>query len=75
MLVSHSVPSETSAAMPSKKLMGFWAFFDICLLASGIIAVVFSLVWHSPNDPLRMLVITNMDMTGESVPNDVIMSG
>jgi len=43
--------------------MGFWAFFDICVLASGILAVIFSIVWHSPNNTLRMLVVTDMDMT------------
>jgi len=48
--------------MPSKKLMGFWAFFDFCLLAAGVIAIVFSVVWQGPN-PIRHLVVTSMDMT------------
>lgn len=49
--------------MPSKKLLGFWAFFDFCLLVAGVISVVFAVVWHSPNNPLRSLVITDADMT------------
>lgn len=42
--------------------MGFWAFFDFCLLAAGVIAIVFSVVWQAPN-PLRHLVVTSSDMT------------
>jgi len=29
--------------------MGCWAFVDVCLLAAGIIALVFSIVWKEPN--------------------------
>jgi hypothetical protein len=53
--------------MPSKKLMGFWAFFDLLVLVAGVLSIAFSLVWHSPNNALRSLVITDTDMTGESM--------
>jgi len=47
--------------MANKKLIGFWAFFDFCLLAAGIIAIVFAVLWNISNDPLRNLVITHHD--------------
>ncbi|KAL5490063.1 hypothetical protein ACEPAI_4896 [Sanghuangporus weigelae] len=48
--------------MPSKKLMGCWAFVDFCLLAAGIITLVFSIVWRG-SDLLRNLVISNEYLT------------
>ena len=35
--------------MPSKRLMGFWAFMDIALLAAGAIMVAFSQIFGAPN--------------------------
>ncbi|KAI0747864.1 tetraspanin [Daedaleopsis nitida] len=35
--------------MPSKRLMSFWAFVDVCLLAGGVILVVFSQLFKMPN--------------------------
>ncbi|TBU28899.1 tetraspanin [Dichomitus squalens] len=35
--------------MPSKQLMSFWAFLDLCLLAAGVISVVFSELFRMPN--------------------------
>ena len=35
--------------MISKKLMGFWIFFDVCLLVAGIMTLVLSIVWREPN--------------------------
>jgi len=49
--------------MVSRKLMGAWAFFDVCLLAAGVISVAFSIVWQQQSNPLRHLVITPADMT------------
>ncbi|KAK7043751.1 hypothetical protein VNI00_008363 [Paramarasmius palmivorus] len=43
--------------MVSKVLMGIWAFLDFCLLGSGIIAIVFSILWRKP-DILMNMVIT-----------------
>jgi len=48
--------------MPSKGLMAAWAFFDVCLLASGVIAVVIPVLWQAP-DPLRHFVISPTDLT------------
>ena len=49
--------------MPSKKLLGFWAFVDFCLFTAGVITLVLSIVWRG-KDLLRNLVITNNDLTG-----------
>ncbi|KAI5124082.1 hypothetical protein M0805_003909 [Coniferiporia weirii] len=48
--------------MPSKKLLGCWAFVDVCLLAAGIISLVFSIVWRTP-DLMRDLVVSHSDLT------------
>ncbi|THH06271.1 hypothetical protein EW145_g4197 [Phellinidium pouzarii] len=48
--------------MPSKKLMGCWAFVDFCLLAAGIITLVFSIIWRAPNLLLN-LSISSSDLT------------
>jgi len=47
--------------MVSKRLMGAWAFFDVCLLAAGVISIVFSILWQAP-DSLRHVVITSADL-------------
>ena len=51
--------------MPSKQLMGVWIFLDFCLLLSGLIALIFSIVWREPGDLIRTLVINNSDLEGE----------
>lgn len=43
--------------------MGFWAFFDFCLLAAGVISVVFSVVYRQKNILLN-LAISEADLTG-----------
>jgi len=48
--------------MPSKKLMGCWAFVDVLMLVAGIITLVLSLVWGS-HDTLRNMVINSQDRT------------
>ncbi|KAF7800264.1 hypothetical protein EIP86_011511 [Pleurotus ostreatoroseus] len=35
--------------MVSKKLMAFWAFVDLWLLAAGILSIVMSIVWRAHN--------------------------
>jgi hypothetical protein len=42
--------------------MGVWAFFDIALLGSGVMAIVFSILWRKP-DILLNMVISPMDLT------------
>ncbi|KAF8589965.1 tetraspanin Pls1 family [Ramaria rubella] len=59
--------------MSSKKLLGFWAFFDICLLAAGVIAVVFSIIWKSPNNVLRHLVFTDTYVTAGLVLGSLLL--
>jgi len=49
--------------MPSKKLMGAWAFLDVCLLIAGVLTLALSIIWRGP-DLLRNLVITSSDLTG-----------
>ncbi|KAI8998879.1 tetraspanin [Trametes punicea] len=46
--------------MPSKRLMGAFAFVDICLLAAGVILIVFSEVWRMPNLMLNFTLSNEM---------------
>jgi len=48
--------------MPSKTLMGVWAFLDFALLAAGGISIAFSVIWRTPN-ALQNMVITDFDLT------------
>lgn len=48
--------------MPSKTLMGVWAFLDFCLLAAGGLSIAFSVIWRAP-DALRNMVISDFDLT------------
>jgi len=41
--------------------MGIWAFLDACLLAAGILAVTFSLIWRMP-DLVRDITISHGDL-------------
>jgi hypothetical protein len=52
--------------MLSKKLIGAWAFFDICLMAAGVLSLTLSIVWRQPNLLLN-LTFTGMDLTAGSV--------
>lgn len=47
----------------SKYLAGTYAFFSLCLLASGVIAVVFSQVFHK-TDVLLNMVFSSSALTG-----------
>lgn len=49
--------------VPSKKLMGVWAFVDTCLLVAGILTLVVSIVWRTP-DLIRDLIISKSDLMG-----------
>jgi len=48
--------------MPSRKLMGCWAFVDFLLLVAGVLTLVLSLVWRS-KDPLRNMILNDQDLT------------
>ncbi|KAJ3993859.1 tetraspanin Pls1 family [Lentinula boryana] len=48
--------------MVSRKLMGFWALFDVCLLAAGVVSIVFSVVYRK-QDILLNLTISKADLT------------
>lgn len=50
--------------MVSKRLMLAWSFFDVCLLAAGIITLVLSFVWRQPNLLLN-LTFSSYDLTGK----------
>lgn len=52
--------------MVSRKLMGFWVFFDICLLAAGTISLALSIAWRAPNLLINM-VFSNADLTAGTV--------
>jgi len=47
--------------MPSKQLMGTWIFLDFCLLVSGLIALIVSIVFQSP-DLIRDIIISKQDL-------------
>jgi hypothetical protein len=49
--------------MVSRKLLGIWAFLDVCLLAAGGVTIAFSMVWRQPNVLVNM-VFSNADLTG-----------
>jgi len=52
--------------MAHKKLLGFYAFFEVCLLVAGIIALVFSIVWRKP-DPVLNMVFSNGDLLAGTI--------
>jgi len=52
--------------MPSKRLMGMWAFFDFCLLAAGVLSLVFSIIYRK-QDILLNLAISQADLTAALV--------
>ncbi|KIK40754.1 hypothetical protein CY34DRAFT_86668 [Suillus luteus UH-Slu-Lm8-n1] len=52
--------------MLSKKLIGAWAFFDICLMAAGVLSLTLSIVWRQPNLLLN-LTFSGVNLTAGSV--------
>jgi len=42
--------------MVSRKLMGLWALFDVCLLAAGVISIVFSIVYRKTDILLNLTI-------------------
>jgi len=42
-------------SMVSRRLMGVWAFFDVCLLAAGVVALALSIIWRAPNVMMNMV--------------------
>ncbi|KAI0362727.1 tetraspanin [Trametes cingulata] len=46
--------------MPSKRLMGAFAFADFCLLVAGVILIVFSEIWRMPNLMINFTLSTEM---------------
>ncbi|KAG2158095.1 uncharacterized protein EDB93DRAFT_1122942 [Suillus bovinus] len=52
--------------MMSKKLIAAWAFFDICLMAAGILSLTLSIVWRQPN-LLFNLTFGGVNLTAGSV--------
>jgi hypothetical protein len=49
--------------MVSKRVMAFYGFVDLWLLAAGILALVMSLVWRAPNLMLNF-TLSSSDLTG-----------
>lgn len=49
--------------MVSKRVMAFYGFVDLWLLAAGILSVVMSFVWRAPNLMLNF-TISSSDLTG-----------
>jgi len=48
--------------MPSKKLMLSWWFFNVTLLAAGIVSLALSIVWRQP-DILINMILPTMELT------------
>jgi hypothetical protein len=48
--------------------MGFWALFDVCLLAAGVISIVFSIVYRK-QDILLNLTISKAQLLGAFLPS------
>jgi len=41
-----------------QRLLAAWSFLDFCLLAAGIVSLVLSLVWRTPNLVLNLIIST-----------------
>ncbi|GJE86797.1 tetraspanin [Phanerochaete sordida] len=48
--------------MVSKRIMAFYAFVDLWLLAAGLLSLIMSIVWRTPNLMLSF-TISNSDLT------------
>ncbi|KAH7889947.1 hypothetical protein F5I97DRAFT_1848835 [Phlebopus sp. FC_14] len=59
--------------MLPKSLIAAWAFFDLCLMAAGVISLVLSFVWRRP-DLLLNLTFSTTDLTGGTVLGIVLLS-
>lgn len=59
--------------MLSKKLIGAWAFFNICLMAAGVLSLTLSIVWRQPNLLLN-LTFSSMDLTAGSVLGIILLA-
>ncbi|KAI0371755.1 tetraspanin [Pilatotrama ljubarskyi] len=53
--------------MPSKRLMGVFAFVDFCMLAAGVILIVFSEIWRMPN------LMINFTLSNEMLTGGLVM--
>ncbi|KAI0822603.1 tetraspanin [Trametes gibbosa] len=53
--------------MPSKRLMGAFAFVDFCLLVAGVILIVFSEIWRMPN------LMFNFTFSSEMLTGGLVM--
>lgn len=51
--------------MVSKRIMAFYGFVDLWLLAAGLLSLIMSLVWRAPNLMLNF-TLSNSDLTGKS---------
>ncbi|OAX32103.1 hypothetical protein K503DRAFT_805512 [Rhizopogon vinicolor AM-OR11-026] len=59
--------------MLSKKLLGAWAFFAICLMAAGVLSLTLSIIWRQPNLLLN-LTFSNLDLTSGTVLGIVLLA-
>ncbi|KAG0706357.1 hypothetical protein DFH29DRAFT_901977 [Suillus ampliporus] len=59
--------------MLSKKLIGAWAFFDMCLMAAGVLSLTLSIVWRRP-DLLLNLTFSSMVLTSGSVLGIILLA-
>ncbi|KAG1730600.1 hypothetical protein EDB19DRAFT_1740231 [Suillus lakei] len=59
--------------MLSKKLIGAWAFFDMCLMAAGIVSLTLSIVWRQPNLLLN-LTFSGIALTAGSVLGIILLA-
>lgn len=49
--------------MVSKRIMAFYGFVDLWLLAAGLLSLIMSLLWRAPNLMLNF-TLSNSDLTG-----------
>lgn len=49
--------------MVQKRLMAFWTFVDMWLLAAAVLSITMSFVWRAKNLMLNF-TISNVDLTG-----------
>ena len=49
--------------MPSKALKATWSFFSFAILATGALAIAFSIIWRA-TDPVKNFIISKMDLDG-----------
>lgn len=54
--------------------MSFWAFLDVCLLAAGVILVVFSQVFGMPNLMINFALSKNFLLSACTLPHSATFS-